>query len=286
MTMTTKSAAFCAALVVAFACAPAPSAPASPPPGSQFAAERSDHWRLPAQLAEISGLAVSSDGRLFAHDDERAVIYEIDASNGRVVKNFALGSPIETGDFEGLAITPEGAFHLITSRGQLYTFREGADGAHVPFETTDTGARATCTDIEGLAYLADEQSLVIACKRMRGKEMRSTITLYKWRPSAPETPAAAWLTLQETDLTSRAGVENFRPSSVEIDPVSGRVLLLSGNSGAFAELDQQGAVLSARALGAGHAQAEGVTVAPDGGLIISDEAAGGQAALSRYARAP
>jgi len=281
--MTMNKGAAIALALFAFACAPAPSAPAAPPPeGSLFSGEAAQQWRLPAQLAEISGLALSPDGRLFAHDDERAVIYEIDAAEGRIIKNFALGDPIETGDFEGLAITPDGVFHLITSRGKIYTFREGADGAHVPFESADVGMREVC-EIEGLAYLAADQSLIIACKRMRDRAMRDNVSLYKWRPGAP---AAPWIAIPGGDLATRAGVRNFRPSSVEIDPVSGRVLLLSGNDGALAELSAEGELLAARALGASHAQAEGVTIDADGSLIISDEAAGGQALLSRYARAP
>lgn len=281
----TKHATRAALLFFAFACAPTPNAPAAPP-DSLFAAAPSQQWRLPAQLAEISGLARSPDGRIFTHDDERAVIYEIDIASGRIVKNFALGEPIETGDFEGVAITPDGVFHLITSRGQLYTFREGQDGAHIPFQTADTGVREWCADVEGLAYAADEESLIISCKRRRGREMRGTVSLYAWRPAAPSEPAREWLTMPEAELAARAGVEQFRPSSVEFDPVSGRILLLSGNNGALAELDRDGGLLSARALGPGHAQAEGLTIAPDGALIISDEAAGGQAMLSRYARAP
>jgi len=272
-----------AATLFAYACAPAPSAPASPPPeGSLFAAAPEQQWRLPAQLAEISGLALSPDGRVFAHDDERAVIYEIDVTQGRLVKNFALGDPIETGDFEALAITPDGTFHLISSRGLIYSFREGGDGAHVEFETADTGMHNVC-EIEGLAYLAADESLIIACKRMRDRPMRDTISLYKWRAGAP---AQLWIAMPEANLATGAGVRDFRPSSVEIDPVSGRILLLSGNDGALAELSPDGAVLAVRALGAGHAQAEGIVIAADGALIISDEASGGQAALSRYARAP
>lgn len=257
-------------------------APAPAPEGSLFAGAAEQQWRLPPQLAEISGLATAPDGRVFAHDDERAVIYEIDVAAGRVIKNFALGEPIETGDFEALAITPEGVFYMITARGMLYSFREGADGVHVAFETVDTNMREVC-EIEGLAYLAAEERLIIACKRMRDRAMRDTISLYSWRAGAGASP---WVTLPAGDLAARAGVRDFRPSGVEIDPVSGRILLLSGNDGAFAELSREGEVLAARALGPAHRQAEGVTVAPDGTLIISDEAAGGQAALSRYARAP
>src|SRR5688572_27149731 len=50
-------------------------------------------WDLPSRLHEISGLATSADGRVFAHDDEHAVIYQIDPKQGRIMKWFSLGSP-------------------------------------------------------------------------------------------------------------------------------------------------------------------------------------------------
>ena len=286
MTTTIRAFSTIAAALVLFACMRAPAPAAEPAPeGSLFAAAPEQQWHLPAKLNEISGLAVSPDRRVFAHDDETAIIYEIDVTAGRLIKNFALGDPIEAGDFEGLAITPDSQFYMITSRGLLYTFREAADGAHTSFETIDTGLHRVC-EVEGLAYVAAEDSLIIACKRMNDRAMRNTVSLYAWRPSAPDTPAAPWLALPEANLAARAGVERFRPSSIDLDPVSGRILLLSGNDGALAELDRNGAVLAARALGPRHAQAEGVIVAPDGALIISDEASGGQATLSRYARTP
>ena len=56
-------------------------------------APRRDRWELPKELNEISGLAVDSEGRLFAHDDERAIIYQLDPATHRVVKRFAFGRP-------------------------------------------------------------------------------------------------------------------------------------------------------------------------------------------------
>jgi uncharacterized protein YjiK len=283
--MMTEHAAILAAVLVLLACSPPPAAPPTPAPGaSVFAGAPEQQWRLPRQLREVSGLAAGPDGRIFAHDDEAAIIYQVDVAAGRLIKNFALGDPIEAGDFEAMAIAPDGTFYLITSRGLLYAFREGADGAHVEFQTIDTGLHRVC-ETEGLAYFAAEESLIVACKRMNDRPMRSTISLYAGRPSAPDARAAPWLALPEANLTARAGVAHFRPSGVEIDPASGRVLLLSGSDGALAELARNGEVLSARALGPAHAQAEGIAIAADGALLISDEAAGGQATLSRYARA-
>ncbi|MDE0682021.1 MAG: hypothetical protein OXI63_03810, partial [Candidatus Poribacteria bacterium] len=40
--------------------------------------ETATHWKLPGRLYEISGLAMTLDNRLMAHNDEKAGIYEID----------------------------------------------------------------------------------------------------------------------------------------------------------------------------------------------------------------
>ena len=57
-------------------------------------------WRLHRRLREISGLASAPGDRIFAHDDERAVIYEIDRE-GRLVKAFAMGDKPVREDFAG-----------------------------------------------------------------------------------------------------------------------------------------------------------------------------------------
>jgi hypothetical protein len=133
------------ALLVLLACGePAPLAQPRGADASLFADAPDRQWRLPERLREISGLAAGPDGRLFGHDDEAAIVYEIDVERGALVKAFALGEPVETGDFEGLALTPAGDFWLTTSRGRLYRFREGADGAHVAYQRFDTGLSQVC----------------------------------------------------------------------------------------------------------------------------------------------
>jgi uncharacterized protein YjiK len=270
-----------AALALA-ACAIEPAAPQTIE-NSLFSAAPSQQWRLPNRLREISGLAVTADGRVFAHDDEHAVIYEIDAVNGGLLKAFALGDPAEAGDFEGLAVTPAGDFWITDSEGRLLRFREGGDGEHVRFDRFDTGLSDIC-EVEGLAYLAAAESLILACKQNQARDMRDTISLYRWRLGAER--AERFLALPEATLTSRAGVERFRPSSLDIEPATGRLVLLSAFDGAMAELSSDGEILSARRLRGEHVQAEAIAVLADGDALIADEGGRGRALLSRYARAP
>ncbi|UPT64668.1 MAG: SdiA-regulated domain-containing protein [Hyphomonadaceae bacterium JAD_PAG50586_4] len=160
-------------------------------------------------------------------------------------------------------------------------FREGADGASVTSETFDTGLADTC-EIEGLAYLS-AQRLILACKRNLARNMRNTIALYEWRPGQT---AQLWRTIPEADLAARAGVEHFRPSSLDIDPATGRLLLLSAFDAALVELSPEGELLSARALGSGHIQAEGIALLADGAVAVADEAGDARALLSRYPQVP
>ena len=55
-----------------------------------LAAETATYWKLPRRLAEISGLAMTMDNRLLAHNDEKGIIYEIDYRDGTIVKAFQL----------------------------------------------------------------------------------------------------------------------------------------------------------------------------------------------------
>jgi uncharacterized protein YjiK len=276
--MTTIRAAALTALMLCACTRPAPAQAQN----SLFAATPEQQWRLPDRLREISGLALSPDGRVFGHDDERAIIYEIDVENGALVSAFALGDPPARGDFEALAITPGGDFWLAESNGRLYRFGQGADGAHVAFERFDTGLGRVC-EVEGLAYLAAENSLILACKRNEARDMQGVISLHAWSFSGAARPWRSW---PEAELARAAGVSRFRPSSLDVDAQSGRLLLLSARDGAMAEIGPAGEILAARRLGRAHVQAEGVVVARDGALVIADEGAAGRALLSRYARRP
>lgn len=259
---------------------PAPSDALAPIPNSLFAAEASQQSILPPELAEISGMAVTPDGRLFTHDDERAVLYELDTSNGQVVKRFSVGAPL-TGDFEGLAIDPQGVFWMITSNGRLLRFNEGADGGTVTPETFDTGLRDVC-EIEGLAFLPTAGSLIIACKQNESRRMRDAISLHEWRPGGGA--AQPWRSIAAADIAA-AGIERFQPSSVEIDPRTGRVILLSARDPALLEFDGE-RIVAARHLDRSHIQAEGLAILSNGSLVISDEGGDSRALLTVYARVP
>lgn len=113
--------------------------------------------------------------------------------------------------------------------------------------------------------------------------MRDTLQFHAWRPGAS---ARLWLSAPEEAAAAAFGGRDFRPSAVEIDARSGRVILLSANDNALVELTPDGEVLAARALDR-HVQPEGLAILPDGSLVIADEAGDSPAAqLTLHGRLP
>src|SRR5882724_4735170 len=60
-------------------------------------------WIMPPQLREISGLALTSRGTVFAHDDNAGRVSEINPKTGILVKSFSLLGN-QKDDFEAIAI--------------------------------------------------------------------------------------------------------------------------------------------------------------------------------------
>jgi uncharacterized protein YjiK len=242
-------------------------------------------WDLPEALREISGLAATPDGRLFAHGDERALIVELDVGSQRVKKTFTLGRQPVRDDFEGLAISDE-RFWLVTSNGILYESAEGANGGFVSFRTHDTGVGALC-EVEGLTVDPRANALLIACKEPRAKALRGMIAIFTW--SIPRRALVNRMGVRvRANLVARAtGVATFHPSGIERDSTTGNWLLIAGRERAIVELAPDGRIIAGAALmRRGHRQPEGIAIVRDRTLFIADEAAGGRPTLTtyRYAR--
>ena len=251
--------------------------------GYELGEERATHWRLPRRLTEISGLAVTRDGRLLAHHDEAGVVFELDYRTGAIVKEFALadGEAPVRGDFEGIA-TVEERIYLVTSAGRLYEFHEGTDREPVLFTMYATGVGQRC-EIEGLAYDASRRALLLLCKRPVGQAPAGRLRVHAWSVDRRQLDENGGVVLEVGDFSRHLGTNGFRPSGIEWHPDSGRLLIVAARQQAIAEVTPDGAIAAVRRFSAGwHRQVEGVTLAPDGSLIVADEGAGGRGRLTVY----
>ncbi len=245
--------------------------------------ETATHWKLPGRLEEISGLAMTLDNRLIAHNDEKAVIHEIDYQNGVIVKAFQLAdmkAPVN-GDFEGIA-TVNDQVYLVTSSGRIYEGSRGAEGASVLYNSYATGVGRDY-EIEGLAYDASQQALLLMSKGSRRADLKEQLVLYRWSLEKKQLIEDAHIVIPVIEFTRYIGGKEFQPSGIERHPVSGNYFVVAARQGAIAEVTPWGQVVAARQFPAQwHRQPEGITFAADGTLIIADEGSGKKARLTLY----
>jgi len=246
-----------------------------------FRAPPAERWELPSSLREISGLAVDSAGRVFAHDDERAIIYQLDPAARRIVKRFSFGRPAAHGDFEAIAVVGQQLI-LTTSDGVLYAGREGDDGEAVPFTVQATGTGRLC-EIEGMVYAPGDRALLFACKEPRIRTLHGHFAVLRWSLERKALDPRPRLFLPLANLTRDLGVPGFHPSEMVRLARSGHYLVLASRERAIVELTETGAVVAvARLRHREHPQAEGLAIAKDGALLVADEGGSGRGTVSVY----
>ena len=241
--------------------------------------------KLPKTLHEISGLAVASDGRLLAHDDERGIVYELNVKKGKIEKTFFLGRDVVTADFEGIAVA-EGAIFLVTSGGTLYEAREGEDGEHVDYRTRDSGIGDVC-EVEGLEFDPLDLVLLLACKTTRGSEFENSVAIFRWSLVDKRLATPPFIRVAEDRIREYMPTKGFHPSGIARHPASGNYFLLSGRDHAVVEITPSGVPVGATQLKSRrHPQAEGIAIdvgdVGDFDVVISDEGEDGRARLARY----
>ncbi|MCI0517916.1 MAG: SdiA-regulated domain-containing protein [Woeseiaceae bacterium] len=237
-------------------------------------------WRLPDALREISGLALTPDGRLLAVADEKAVIYELNYVDGKLVRAFAFEEPPLRGDFEGIAWLNDRVY-LATSDGILYSAPAGADGEHVEAARTDTGLGTLC-EIEGLAENTRYDRLYLVCKERRDEGDPEDLRIFEW--SVGEQKTTRSIAVPVAGIRRQLGGDGFHPSGLVLNRANGHFLVVAARERGLAELDSDGLLIEARLLAdAGrHRQPEGIELTSSGKLLLADEGGEGKARLAVY----
>jgi uncharacterized protein YjiK len=256
-------------------------APSSVLDAFDFSKDGGVQEKLPRSLEEISGLTVTAGGRVLAHDDERAVIYELDPATGSVLKAFSAGIGGVAGDFEGIAAVEERLF-LVTSAGELLETTEGEDGSALSYRVHETNLGRFC-EIEGLAFDPGSRSLLLPCKVTRARELKDHLVVFSVELDSMRTTAVPRVFLPLEVLKELDLKDSFHPSGIEVHPETGRLILISAQEEAILELSPQGALLAGRELHRKtHPQPEGITFLADGSLLLADEGQGKKGRVTRY----
>lgn len=237
-------------------------------------------WLLPPELAEISGLALTPDGRLFAHNDESARITELDYRRGTVIKQFFVGKQDLRGDFEGLAYAVD-RFYLLSSTGTLYEFREGAAEEQVDYTAHDTRLGKEC-EFEGVAYDSTANALVLACKHVGTKLFKNMLVLYRYGLGDSGRAGISEVTVPYSEAIGGNDWKGLHPTDITVDPASGNYVLVAAPEQALLSLTPDGVVIFSRNLAGRHPQPEGIAITRDRILIISDESVNAAATITLY----
>ena len=232
-------------------------------------------WMLPSRLREISGLGMTDDGRLLAVQDEDGDLFEIDPASGATTSTRAF---YNSGDYEG--VEPVGdVTWIVESDGDLYRFT-GSEEA----EKRETGLSRS-NDVEGLAYDARGNRLLLACKGDPGGGRKGVRTIYAYDLAAERLDPDPVFTLDREVLDE--GGAPFKPSGLAVHPGTGEIYIISGVRKALVVLSPEGDLTAAVSLPPRlYPQPEGIAFARDGTLFISNEGGGGSATLLRFSPQP
>jgi len=246
-----------------------------------FSGDNAKTVTIPKKLKEISGLAVTSDNRYFANNDETGTVFEIDISTGEILNEFYLGKKKIKKDFEGIAAVNDSLF-MVTSSGVLYRFSYPDDERNVEYKKFKTFLSAKY-DVEGLCFDRATNSLLLACKGSTGKDLKGYKAIYTFDLSTYKLAKEPGYLINLDELKNKFKIKNFSPSGIEVHPKTGNLFLISVHQKAIVELSVKGDLLNAAKLDPElHQQPEGMTFTSDLEIIISDEGKNKKARLTIY----
>lgn len=252
-------------------------------------------FSLPEEIREISGIGLTADYKLLAAvNDEAGVVFFMDKKTGQLTTKVPFR---ETGDYEGVEIVGNDAW-VVKSNGTLYQIKNFA--APSPVVEKYKSFLSSENDVEGLAYDAKNNRLLLACKG-KGVDQDSlplnkAIFAFDLASKTVLERPAFLLTLPDLNdfivnsgefdadekleriITAERTEIKFSPSGIAVHPLTGDVYVTSARGNTLLVVNSQGKILHLERLKKStHAQPEGICFDSDGTLYIANEGVDGNA---------
>lgn len=224
--------------------------------------------KLPLELDEISGVAYyPPDSSVFAINDEKGWLYKI--RKGREIMHWSF-SP--GADFEDLVLV-DSIFYVLQSNGNILRLSfNGTRSIGVQQYYFDKGTGED--EFEILYWDSTRQRLMLMCKDCETDKKKS-LTTFTFDPSTGRYESSSFR-IDVRKIAHSLGEEKmkFKPSAAAINPKDGLLYIISAINKLLVVTDVNGNLKKAYRIDpAVFKQPEGITFAPSGGMIISNEAA-------------
>ena len=233
--------------------------------------------QLPRALREVSAVVAIDAHTVVCVQDEAAALYRVELGSGTVGKPLRFG---ERGDYEGLAAV--GAdWWALRSEGVLVHVRADGDRLMQVGEHRLPGGHP---DWEGLCWDADRAQLLAMPKvRLRDSE-DDRRPVYAFDPQRGDGPKEPFLVFHRLALLEQLGWLEAKPelacSDLLVVPGRREVLLLSAVDRLLMRVDFDGTLLGATRLDRRQLpKPEGITLLPDGTVLVASEGRGGSGML-------
>ncbi len=254
---------------------------------------------LPLALLEISGLSYyPKTNQLLAVNDERGWIFFLNVTTGEVEDRATFSG---NGDFEGIEWIGE-KISIVKSNGNIHFFDIGKKEAD---ETIKTDLKPS-NDIEGLAFDAATNQLLLACKGNpnlgKSDKYKKVKNIYSFDLGKNELNPAPFLSVEDDVLEDyvkdfsdkndfskkkkkklKGRVNDFSPSGIAIHPKTKAFYMISSQGKLLIIFNQNKELQEVVFLDENlHRQPEGICFAPNGDLFISNEGKGLGAKIMKY----
>ena len=226
-------------------------------------------WKLPADLAEVSGISFFEKDKIAGVQDEKGVIYIYNLSTSSIEKEVEFAG---AGDFEGIAIKDNVAY-VLEANGKIHIVEDFMSTPRVKVVQTFFNVD---NDMEGLFYDKSQNRLLLAPKLLdpNSKDQKAIYAAPLPSLDVAKTPVIS-LSFEEelfNEIREEERGKTFFPSEIAIDPSTKDILVLEAREPRLLILDPSGKPKALYKLDKSvFPQPEGITFDGSGNLYISSE---------------
>lgn len=229
-----------------------------------------ERWDLPAQLKEVSGIALVDESRFACIQDEEGKIFIYNFIDKKIEKEIPFA---DAGDYEDVAIVGSTAW-VLRADGKLFEVPMTGDKVSgKEYNTTLTAEQ----NVEGLAYDEKGKRLLLAIKddEPGNKNYKGIYAFDLTSRQFNGTPVFRIDITNELLQTNDGKKKTIKPSAVGVHPTTGDIYLTDGPKSRLLIMNANGDVKQWISLGKEFEQPEGIAFNTDGDLYISNEGSNG-----------